>query len=336
MKKHEIIYCDILNKISTGEYKLGGTIPSENSLSKTFETSRVTVRKSLEELEKNGFIHKSQGKESIVISKSTKPKTVLLILPNLFKYIFIDLIREIENTLRERKISLLIACSYNNQKLERNIIRNYLSVVDAIILEPTQAHDTDYTNSKTYNSLTTIPTVCINTTIKEIALPHLVLDDYNNGVELTKYVISQKKQKILILAKTDDLQGYSRFQGIKDTLDNNSCNYKYVEFTTQDEERKIKSFYKLFTHFKPDCLMFYNDEYAYSFMTNNNINPIIDDILITGYDNTEYSNGHPYFFPSPNHPKGQMGRDAANMIISLLNGKPVQSIIYDTDIDFDK
>lgn len=333
MKKYEKIYNEIIEKIDTDEYKLGDSIPSENELSTKFCISRVTVRKALTELKKDGYIYKQQGKESIVISKVSKPRTVLLILPNLFKYIFIDLIRGIEDTLRAEGIGLLIACSYNDQRIERSIIRNYLSVVDGIILEPTQAHNAVHSKSKTYSSLESIPTVCINSQLVDFEIPYLVLDDRKNMQKLTTFVLDNGCKRILILSKTDDLQGYSRLAGIKDVLAHSSALYKVVEFTTHDETQKLAEFAMLYMHFKPDCIMFYNDEYAYRMITNYNINPIFDDVLITGYDDTEYSNGKPFSFMSPSHPKGQMGEDAANMIIDLLSGNSVESITYESEFN---
>lgn len=335
MRKYQKIYNEILEKIDKGEFKIGDSIPSENVLSTMFDTSRVTVRKSLAELENAGIIMKQQGKESIVVSNTIKPKTILLILPNLFKYIFMDLIKEIETTLRAEGINLLIACSYNDQKIERDIIRNYLSVVDGIILEPTQAQYTKHINSKTYSTLSTKPTVCINANLENLNLPHLILDDEGSTSALTQEVLKRGASKILILSKTDDLQGYSRLNGIHSVLvDTPGIQYKTVEFTTYNEADKISEFAKIYTHYKPDCIMFYNDEYAYKFMNQYNINPIIDDIIITGFDNTEYSNGYPYTFLSPEHPKGKMGYDAAKLIIDLLNNKKGTSIIYPAKIDF--
>lgn len=337
MKKYEQIYTDIVRKIDCGEFKIGDSLPSENELSRMFNTSRVTVRKSLSELANEGLIMKSQGKESIVVSNTLKPKTILLILPNLFKYIFIDLIKEIEGTLRNEGINLLIACSYNDQKIERDIIRNYLGGVDGIILEPTQAKYTEHITSKSYASLASKPTVCINSNLEYMKLPHLILDDQANMELLTIEVIKRGGKRILILSKTDDLQGYSRLEGIENILNSNQqISYKTVEFTTYNEDAKLEEFRKLYFHYKPDTIMFYNDEYAYKFMNQYNINPLVDDIIITGFDNTEYSNGYPYSFLSPNHPKGKMGQDAANMIIKLLDGNKVESIIYKPQLNTNK
>lgn len=336
MKKYEIVYYDVLEKIQDGQFLLNSCIPSENELSTNYKTSRVTVRKALHELEKDGYIRKKQGKGSIVVRTTRRPKTVLLIIPDIFNYIFTDLTKGIEETLRANNITLLIANTFNSQNVERNIIRSQIDSVDAIIFEPAQVANTKYSDSKTYKKLMSKPTVCINASIPELQLPSLTLDDKTNMEVVTRHVVSKDVKRILILSKSDDLQGYSRLQGIKSVLKQTNIDSKIVEFNTENEQQKIKDFSFLYFHYKPDCIMFYNDQYAYKFMSNYNINPIIDNLLITGFDNTEFSCGMPYRFISPNHPKKQMGIDAANMIIDLLEGKAVKSIVYPLDIDFNK
>lgn len=336
MKKYEIIYSEIAKQINKHELEINSKIPSEQELCAKFSASRVTVRRSLEELEKDGYIRKQQGKGSIVIRDNIKSKTVLLILPNIFKYIFSEVIKGIEHQLRESNISLLIATSYNDQSIERGIIRHHIDMVDAIIFEPAQVNNTNYSKSKTYHKLLSKPTVCINSSIPEFDIPSLTLDDKKNLELVSNYILSKNVKRILVLAKTDDTQGFARLEGIKQVLSNSSVNTKIVEFTTENESKKFEDFSFLYFHFKPDCVMFYNDEYASKFMATYNINPIVDDILITGFDNTDFSNGHPFKFISPNHPKGQMGIDAANMIIKMLDGEQVESKVYEPDIDFNK
>lgn len=336
MNKYEIIYTDIVSNIQNGTIELMSKIPSENQLSNKYSASRVTVRHALSELEKDGYIRKQQGKGSIVIRKNFKLKTVLLILPDIFKYIFIDLITGIEKTLRDNNVSLLIANSFNNQIIERNIIRNHIDMVDAIIFEPAQVTKTNYQNSKTYAKLLSKPTICINAKIPDFPLPSLLLDDRKNMELVSQFVLKKNVKRVLVLAKTDDSQGHLRLEGIRNVFSNSSTNIKIVEFDTENEKKRLEDFSFLYFHFKPDCVMFYNDEYASKFMSTYNINPIVDNILITGFDNTEYSNGQPFRFISPNHPKGQMGVDAANMIIDLLNGNSVESVLYEPQIDFDK
>ncbi|MCW6676114.1 trehalose operon repressor [Aerococcaceae bacterium NML180378] len=67
MNKFEKIYLDIEHKIKTGHYPIGKLIPTEHELAKMYDVSRETIRKAQKLLLENGFIHKKQGRGSIVL-----------------------------------------------------------------------------------------------------------------------------------------------------------------------------------------------------------------------------------------------------------------------------
>lgn len=57
---------EIKNKIHSGVYRPGDKIPTEPELSELYEVSRITVRKTIEELCKQGYLEKHQGKGTFV------------------------------------------------------------------------------------------------------------------------------------------------------------------------------------------------------------------------------------------------------------------------------
>ncbi len=67
MKKFEIIYLDIEEKIQNQTYAIHSILPSEHQLSQDYGVSRETIRKVLRLLEEKGYIQKKQGLGSIVI-----------------------------------------------------------------------------------------------------------------------------------------------------------------------------------------------------------------------------------------------------------------------------
>lgn len=66
-KKYEMIYRDLVRKITHQLYQSGTFLPSENELTELYGASRETVRKALGSLLENGFIHKIKGKGSLVL-----------------------------------------------------------------------------------------------------------------------------------------------------------------------------------------------------------------------------------------------------------------------------
>ena len=67
MKKYTYIRDKLKKQIQLGEFKIGDLLPSENELCKTHSITRTTARKALDELVKEGFIERQQGKGSVVI-----------------------------------------------------------------------------------------------------------------------------------------------------------------------------------------------------------------------------------------------------------------------------
>lgn len=59
----------LLDKITNQLWKPGDCIPSERELCENYGVSRITIRKSLADLEREGVIHKIQGKGTFVTSE---------------------------------------------------------------------------------------------------------------------------------------------------------------------------------------------------------------------------------------------------------------------------
>lgn len=65
--KYLNIYNDLIDCIENKRIKPGEKLPSENELMDKYNVSRDTIRKSLDLLEGNGYIHKIKGKGSFVL-----------------------------------------------------------------------------------------------------------------------------------------------------------------------------------------------------------------------------------------------------------------------------
>jgi GntR family transcriptional regulator len=56
----------ILAQITNGELEPGDTLPPERELTAAFDVSRITVRRAIDELENEGYVHRVQGKGTFV------------------------------------------------------------------------------------------------------------------------------------------------------------------------------------------------------------------------------------------------------------------------------
>ncbi len=69
VKKYQQILDYIKKRIQTGKYPIDSYLPSEHDFCEQFNTTRTTVRKALDELIKEGFIAKEQGRGSRVLER---------------------------------------------------------------------------------------------------------------------------------------------------------------------------------------------------------------------------------------------------------------------------
>jgi GntR family transcriptional regulator len=68
------VYLSLRDQISDGRLSDGESLPGEQRLAKSFEVSRVTIRRALEALTETGFIEKRAGSGTIVRSAALKSK----------------------------------------------------------------------------------------------------------------------------------------------------------------------------------------------------------------------------------------------------------------------
>ncbi len=67
LARYQEISSDLISKIRGNEFPEGSLLPSENFLINVYNTSRTTIRRALDVLDRDGYIMKKQGKGSIVL-----------------------------------------------------------------------------------------------------------------------------------------------------------------------------------------------------------------------------------------------------------------------------
>ena len=64
---HQQLYLILKEKIEKGEYKEHSQIPSESEIQSMYKISRVTVRRAISDLERDGFVKKRKGAGTYVL-----------------------------------------------------------------------------------------------------------------------------------------------------------------------------------------------------------------------------------------------------------------------------
>ncbi|HMK48747.1 MAG TPA: GntR family transcriptional regulator [Thermodesulfovibrionales bacterium] len=80
------IYSIFLEKIENGEWPAGGQIPAEDELCKIYDVSKVTVREAIQELVREGYLRRLQGKGTFVMM--SEPQSGIVMRTRLSEDIF--------------------------------------------------------------------------------------------------------------------------------------------------------------------------------------------------------------------------------------------------------
>lgn len=75
--KYQAVHDEILKRLLDGHYSIGTRLPTEELLSKTFDVSRVTIRKALDMLVRAGYLTARQGSGYVVATLSPPSSTCM-------------------------------------------------------------------------------------------------------------------------------------------------------------------------------------------------------------------------------------------------------------------
>lgn len=335
---------DIIESINNGVYKENDKLPSESELTEKYDVSRHTIRAALTLLEFEKVIVKEQGLGSFVRKKSTNNiKTVGVITTYLSEYIFPTINRGIEKVLSENGFSMLLASTNNNIEMERRAIEMMLEKgVGGLIVEPTKSAFFN-PNIELYLKIKRmgIPVLMINAQYDELDFPFIAINDYKSSYTATRYLVDNNHENIGAIFKSDDKQGRERLRGFVKAcqdygIDYNSSNV--VMFNTENQmefiEKEVK---KILKNKNITALVCYNDTVALDVLNicwRSNVK-VPEELSLVSFDNSILSTISEVKITSINHPKINLGKDAAKEMIKMINNINYKgkNIIYPVDLD---
>jgi len=327
MKIAEYFKAEIIAaRINSGEQLL-----TENEIATKFNVSRHTVRQALNELEKGGYIYKEQGKGTFCSSrdKNTQKGTIAVITTYISNYIFPSIIYGIEEVLSAEGYNLMLLNTNNEKQKEAECLEKIIdNEVVGLIIEPTMSA-CENVNLEWYKKLEKkdVPYIMINAKYDELDPAYVVVDDIEGEYITTKYLLQLGHRKIAGIFKRDDLQGVNRELGYRKAMDEFGIelNSSFVNsFETKEETYAPYAFTSNLIQRKerPTAIVCYNDQIAIYV-----VQAILDaglripeDISIAGYDDSHTSISKELRFTTVGHPKEDMGRRAARLLINMVEG----------------
>ena len=342
--KYQTIADELKSKILSGEYPENTTIPPELQLQKDYQVSRHTIRQAIALLANEGFLRKEKGSGTYVDVKyrrgentNSAHKTIGVVTTYLSDYIFPSIIRGIEKTLREKGYSLLLASTNNDFQQEKECIEKMITQgVEGLIVEPTKSNQYN-PNLALYVRLKEqgIPMVMINAVYEEISAPYICVNDVASGYLATGYLIKKNHKKLLLITKIDDLQGKYRMKGFIKACEEYGIQFSPEDIITYETETRKDVYEQVIARLESELLtgiVCYNDQIASGLVDQLTAAKfkIPEELSIVGNDDSALSKLGNVKLTTLNHPKDQMGHDAANWIIEAIEeGHDPENILYE-------
>lgn len=330
-KKYEKIVEWIRCEIEKGVLKRGDKLISENEMMEQFQVSRQTVRRAMSVLTEEGIVESRRG-SGTYISVNTrrymgKEVRIALMLTFMDTYIFPKLVKGVESVLSDKGCILQIAVTNNAVEKERMILQEFLRTrsVDGVIAETVKS-GLPSPNLDLYQKLQRkgIPVLFVNSFYRELAIPHVSLDDRRAGYLAARHLAECGHTKIGAVFKADDGQGHLRYAGYTQALMERDIrvrgeNVIWIDSNEivdmEDENLKFRKRLKGCT-----ACVCYNDEIAYKLvriLQDAGIR-IPQDLSIVGIDNSDLAKFCPVPLTSVCNPVEELGKVAARKIVGCV------------------
>ncbi len=339
--KYSRIMEDIRSDILSGRIKPGDQITSENQLCAQYQVSRHTVRKAIADLSNQDYLVSIHGKGTFC--KQTVPHdkpshNIGVITTYISDYIFPEVIRGIDHVLSEQGYSIVLKSTGNSQSNEAKCLEDILSKnIDGLIIEPSKS-DILNRNIGLYEKLEEykIPYVFIHGVYRQLTdRPSILLADQYGAYLATKHLIDIGRRNLIGIFKIDDYQGKERYKGYIQALQEAGISFDPDRIITyHTEDRKLKPALVTKEYMKRgviiDGIVCYNDQVAYSVSRELLALQIRipEDVAIIGYDNSFLAESNRVPLSSIQHPKEELGKAAARLLLAILNGNETKDQLH--------
>ena len=316
----------IREKIDSGEYE--DKLPTEGELMSLFQVSRVTIRKSIELLQREYPIRRAKkGGTHIVTSHVHKAgMQVVLIMPN-NTYESIEIITGAEEVFSHSKIALTIKFSDFSEKSERAIIQELkdLDIAGFLIYPANKSANEDLFLSIMEKG---IPLVFIDRSPTRLICSSVSINNQKTAIEIVDFLASLGHQDIVFFANElhsqqstlERLWGYlSAMKKHRFSISQNSI------YAFQNYEELQPCLENFFTHNKKATAVFCSDDSVAVRFIDEALRRgyrIPDDFSVVGIDNRKLPGfEHTVPLTTVSQPYRELGRRAAQIVDKQLKYK---------------
>ena len=245
--KHQRVREQLLKQISEGKLSPGDALPGELRLAEEMRVSRTTVRQTLGDLERDGIVHRVQGKGTFVSKPQADESFVRaaflsLVVPDVASGYHPSLIAGFEHAANEVGRPIVV-CNSNNEvdKQANQIMRLLDQRVAGILLNPCTQTQTPPYQIQLAQRLG-VPVVLLHRAVAGASAPVLELPTEEIGRRAADAIFEQGHKCISFIASHRYVTSESMEQGIRrsaanhgGTLDDKNVDYGELRHFTSDD-----------------------------------------------------------------------------------------------------
>ena len=325
-------------------------IPPRTELVERFHVTRTTVDRAISELIGKGYLTSKIGSGTYVVKGKTSPLEPNqsidnwgLILPNIAKDSYPELVRAVEDVCCASMINLIICNTDNDSQKEYRYMQKLMnSNVSGIIIVPTVNNVLldGYRELKDHG----IKYVFCNRRVEGLNAPKVVGNDFYGSNLVTKYLLSKGWKKPAYISVPYYSTSEQRYIGYQSALCENNIPLReeYVIFSETAGKSHKKRGYEMMKQLlalpePPDSVVCFNDMLAvgvYQALEEAGLMPG-KDIGVVGYDNTHISAELPVRLTTVRFPSYEIGKKACEILLDMVNGveyKENHTVIFQPEL----
>ncbi len=213
---YQQLYDYVLDEIRTSRLSTGDRVPSEMELAQLFGVSRITSKKALQTLHRDGVVERKVGKGSFVaaqlpalesLSSPNRPRSprasrscIGFVLPAFSPAFEIGLLEGVEARAAELELNLIVRRTHGRQDAEEQVIDSLMSseLVDGLIVF---AVNGEYHNRSLLRLvLDRVPLVLADRALNGIAACAVTTDNHAAALELTRTLLAMGHEHLAFVS----------------------------------------------------------------------------------------------------------------------------------------
>ena len=341
MENNNYLYTKVKQLLVTymKELPINTRLPSRTELVERFNVTRTTIERAISELIGEGYLYSRIGSGTYIISNSPAKKQQSesnfmnwgIIIPNIVNDTYPEILRSVEDICSESEINLIICNTDNNVEKQDKYIKKLVdSAVSGLIIVPAISK-TQCMSSFELLEENNIKYVFCNRGVESLKAPKVVSNDFFGANVATKHLLKLGWKNPAYISRPYYSISEQRYNGYLSALYEFGliANEDYVifedTFEIQDSGYEtMKSLLQL--PVPPDSVVCFNDivaKGAYKAIEEMGLKVGID-IGVVGYDDSFVCETLPVKLTSVRFPKYEIGKKAAELLLSMINGVEVK------------